>query len=114
MSSTQHTSFKGDHKVQFYVLYSVLTHVPFPSLFVWSPFLLKFLLGDLLKIVSCVMTNVIWMSVFPRTLLCSLIPNWIKIQCFLVLFCYCNYCLHTMGIYELGFLVPSVSLAVNH
>ena len=63
MSPTQHTSFKGDHKVQFYVLYSVLKHVPFLCLFVWF-FLLKLLLGALLRIVSCVMTNVIWMSIF--------------------------------------------------
>jgi len=44
---------EGDHNVQFYVLYSVLTHVPFLSLFVY-PFWSKFLLGGLLKVVSCV------------------------------------------------------------
>jgi len=30
------TPFKGDHNVQFYVLYAVLKHIPFLSFFVWS------------------------------------------------------------------------------
>ena len=93
MSPTQCHS-KSDHT---YVMSSMLTRrvSSFP-LFVH---LITFCrnLGDLLKSVSCMMTDVAWMFSFSfsQMALCSLARSWVSIQCFLVLFCYC---LHAMRI----------------